>query len=73
MDWTVLPYAQPTQVRVRCGAVRVFGRCLHSGVDDSSGRKRTRVSGQDFGQVVEVGVLESYLRTGKRHGRTNRQ
>lgn len=60
---------------VRCGAVRavrVFGRCLHSGVDDGSGRKRTRVSEHEFGQFVEVGVLESYLRTNKRHGRTGR-
>lgn len=81
--WTGLCYRVRSRLTygcgaVRCGAVRgvgavrVFGRCLHSGVDDGSGRKRTRVSEEEFGQFVEVGVLESYLRTNKRHGRTGR-
>ena len=57
----------------RLGAVRVSSRRLHSGVDDGSRRRRTRVSEQDCGQCVEVGILVSYLgRTNKRHGRTGR-
>lgn len=57
---------------VRCGACLWQASPLCSGVDDGSGRKRTRVSEQDFGQFVKVGVLESCLRTNKRHGRTGR-
>lgn len=70
VDWTVsLLCARAAHV---LGAVRVSGGLLHSGVDDGSRRKRTRVSEQDCGQcVVEVGILVSYLgKTNKRHGRT---